>query len=183
MEHYYKNIQGWFDYSDLYSDVVKNFNSGSHFVEVGSWKGASAVYMGVEIINSGKEIKLDCIDNWEFSDEIYTSNADINLWKITAYNEFMENIKPLSNVVNYHKLNSIEGSKLYEDESLDFVFIDASHEYENIKNDLIHWYPKVKFNGVIAGHDYSSEVKPAVNEFFINKQFNILGSCWVHNKK
>jgi len=58
MEHYYENIQGWFTAKNLYSSMVKNYPDGSHFLEIGTWKGCSAVYMGVEIVNSGKNIKL-----------------------------------------------------------------------------------------------------------------------------
>ena len=49
--------------------MVEKFSSGSKFVEVGSWKGKSAAYMAVEIINSKKKITLDCIDTWEGSNE------------------------------------------------------------------------------------------------------------------
>ena len=44
MEHFYKNInsENWFGYEDLYSSMVSKFGDGSHFVEVGVWKGTSA---------------------------------------------------------------------------------------------------------------------------------------------
>lgn len=183
MNHYYENIQGWFTFQELYSKMVNKSPDNSHFVEIGSWKGKSAVYMGVEIANSKKKIKFDCVDSWEFLDEIYTNNSDLNKMKGQAFDEFLKNITPLSDVINYHKLNSIEASKLYEDESLDFVYIDASHEYVNMKNDLKYWYPKVKNNGVIAGHDYGwNGVKQAVDEFFINKKIETPECSWVHYK-
>jgi hypothetical protein len=192
MDHFYQNIQGWSSEHELkaiYSEVVKKFPSGSHFVEVGTWKGRSAIFMGVEIFNSGKKIKFDCVDNWNFIDEEYKPET-YNEWtepfkrKELAFDEFVENIKPLSSIINYHRLSSIEASKLYPDESLDFVFIDASHEYENVKNDIIHWYPKIKYNGVIAGHDYNkfSDVKKAVDEFFTNKIIQLIDTSWIHIK-
>jgi hypothetical protein len=185
MKHYYENIEGWFTFSELYCKMVNKFPDGSHFVEVGSWKGKSAVYMGVEIINSNKKIRFDCIDSWEFLDDIYTKLSYLNKSKLTAFEEFLKNVEPLYNVINYHKINSIEGSKLFEDESLDFVYIDASHEYENVKNDLIYWYPKVKYGGVFAGHDYGSNwkgVKLAVDEFFKNIKFETPEASWVYYK-
>ena len=69
MNHFYEQIQGWFDFEDLYSDVVKTFPEESHFVEVGSWKGKSASFMAVEIHNSKKQIKFDCVDTWNGSVE------------------------------------------------------------------------------------------------------------------
>ena len=184
MEHYYQNIlPDWFTFSDLYAKMVNDFPDGSHFVEIGSWMGRSAVFMAVEIINSNKKIKFDCIDSWEFIDEIYTSDNNIAKLKLTAFDEFLKNINPVSDIINYHKCKSIDASKLYKDQSLDFVYIDASHEYENVKNDLIYWYPKVTFGGVIAGHDYPYPgVKKAVNEFFENREINTQEISWIHYK-
>ena len=63
MEHFYESIYGFCDYLGLYKKMVKIFSSGSHFVEIGSFLGKSSVYMAVEIINSGKDIKFDCISS------------------------------------------------------------------------------------------------------------------------
>lgn len=50
----------------------------------------------------------------------------------------------------------------FAQESLDAVYIDARHEYEHAKNDLNLWGPKVKRDGVIAGHDYNEKDWPGV---------------------
>lgn len=47
--------------------------------------------------------------------------------------------------------NAIE---LFDDESLDFVYIDANHSYESVKQDLEMWWPKIKKGGCLSGHDY-----------------------------
>jgi hypothetical protein len=73
MEHFYnENIFGenWFDYSELYKSQVNKAIDGSHFVEVGSWKGRSSAFMAVEIINSGKKIKFDCVDTWTGTEDL-----------------------------------------------------------------------------------------------------------------
>jgi len=53
------------------------------------------------------------------------------------------------------------------------VYIDAAHDYENVKKDILVWLPKVKQGGIIAGHDVIiGGVKQAVVEIFGNyKQF------------
>lgn len=58
----------------------------------------------------------------------------------------------------------------FEDESLDFVFIDGDHSYDGVKTDMEMWLQKVKKGGWIGGHDYDHPrlpgVKRAVDEFF-----------------
>ena len=61
MDHFHFNVPGWFTFPSLYSHMVERYDN-AHFVEVGSWQGSSAAYMGVEIINSGKNIKFDVYD-------------------------------------------------------------------------------------------------------------------------
>ena len=70
---------------------------------------------------------------------------------------------------------------MFPNESLDFVFIDAGHMYEEVKEDISLWLPKVKPGGVISGHDYSNKwpgVAAAVNEMF-GKPTEIHGTIWV----
>jgi glycosyltransferase involved in cell wall biosynthesis len=55
--HFYYNIQGWFDFGNLYYYVINSLPRDSHIVEVGAWKGKSSAFLAVEAINSGKNIK------------------------------------------------------------------------------------------------------------------------------
>jgi predicted O-methyltransferase YrrM len=172
MEHFYQSIgENWFTYAPFYKKMVKVFDSGSHFVEIGSWKGRSSVHMAVEIINSKKLIKFDCVDTWKGSIEHIN---DPFIIEDKLFEEFKKNIEPVKHIINPIRLTSIEASKLYSDESLNFIFIDASHEYEDVKQDIIHWLPKLENGGIIAGHDIASPgVKKAVSETIPNA--NVIG--------
>lgn len=190
MEHFYQNLgQDWFTYPQLYKGAVEKFNSDSHFVEVGVWKGRSASYMAVEIHNSEKNILFDCVDTWEGSiehlDESDPTKYDPILKEEDGlYNEYLKNIEPVKHIINSIRMTSVEASKLYKDESLDFVFIDAAHDTESVKEDIAHWFPKVKKGGILAGHDYtwSSEVQNAVHSFFKLGEFQEREGCWIYNK-
>ena len=68
---------------------------------------------------------------------------------------------------------SVDAAKTFADKSLDFVYLDARHDYRSVDEDLRTWWPKMKPNGMFAGHDYKDsfvrnnlvEVKRAVDNF------------------
>lgn len=64
--------------------------------------------------------------------------------------------------------SSVDAAQLVSDNSLDFVYIDADHRYEQVYQDISQWFHKVRFGGILAGHDYHPDfpgVMQAVNEF------------------
>ena len=192
MEHFYQNIgEDWMDYQSLYSEMVNHFTDNSHFVEIGSWKGRSSSYMAVEIFNSRKNIKFDCVDTWCGSVEHLDPNSfyfhqELITDKDWLYYQFLQNTRPVCDIITPIRMTSLDAVSLYENRSLDFIFIDASHEYEDVKKDIIAWYPKLKLGGIIAGHDYTSYdgVKQAVDEILINKNLivRLENSYWIHKK-
>lgn len=176
--------ENWFSYPNLYNEMVQQFPSGSKFVEVGSWKGKSSAYMAVEIANSGKGIDFYCVDTWEGSIE-HKMNDNYKLDEL--YDTFINNMKPLEGHYIPLRMTSLEAVTKFEDNSLDFVFIDASHEYEDVKKDIEAWLPKVKTNGILAGHDYylgdndwGDGVKRAVNELLDNIETQ--EDCFIYYK-
>jgi hypothetical protein len=67
---------------------------------------------------------------------------------------------------------SVEAAKQFPDNYFDYVYIDADHSYEAVRDDIKAWYPKVRQFGVLGGHDYIRNqekifegVNKAVNEF------------------
>ena len=95
---------------------------------------------------------------------------------------FLDNISPIKEHLNVIRKPSTEAAKTFEDGSLDFVFIDACHEYQDVKDDIESWIDKIKPGGVIAGHDYlHPDVKQAVDEFFGDCVIfrNPMENCWI----
>jgi len=151
MEHFFQHIQGWFNFITIYHHMVDHADDGDHFVEVGAWKGRSTAFMAVSIANSGKNIKFDVVDTWAGSLE----HQEEQIVKDDAlYNHFLENMKPVEKYYTPIRMTSIEAANTYEDNSLQFVLLDASHEYEDVKNDILAWLPKVQPGCFIAGDDY-----------------------------
>jgi len=122
--------------------------------------------------------KLYLIDPW-VSYKDYSESIG-NLRKTTnALNERMEVAKKIlkkyGDKVVFIRKFAEDAVKQFEDESLDFVYIDGNHQYEFVKKDLEKYYPKLKKGGIIGGDDYTSSpetelerfgVFKAVNEFF-----------------
>ena len=181
MEHYYNNLQHWFNYPGIFLEAIQNAKDGDHFVEIGVWKGGSAAFMGVEIFNSGKKLKYDAIDCFAPTKEFGNVTEDI-------YEETKANLKPVTDlgVVNLIKSHSLDIVKTYKDESLSLCFIDGSHEYEDVKADLIAWLPKVKKDGVLAGHDYDNPnypgVRMAANEVLGKENIIEKSGCYYYKK-
>jgi predicted O-methyltransferase YrrM len=56
------------------------------------------------------------------------------------------------------RMYSSQAAKLFPDGSLDFIYIDANHKYDYVKEDIELWWPKLKSGGMISGHDYMPEI-------------------------
>jgi len=187
MDHIYEQPQfgeNWFTYPNLYRYFVQQLSDGSKIVEVGAWKGKSVAFLGVEIVNSGKKIAVDAVDTWNGTpDEEYHQN-DVYVKTNTLYQLFLSNISTLSHIITPVRMPSLDAAKQYADESIDVVFIDAGHTYEDVKADIVAWLPKVKRGGWLAGHDYpwsaNDAVKKAVDESV--SPIDQSEGCWIYRK-
>lgn len=169
MEHIYSNIDGWFDFSVFYNLLIDRLPQNFTFVELGVWKGKSISYFTVESINKNKQGKIYAVDHWLGSQEHQKNSwAYDPLVEVEEglYNQYLNNINPIKDYITNIKASSSSASEMFEDQSIDAIFIDASHDYDNVYQDLNTWMPKIKSEGIISGHDYDwSGVKLAVNNF------------------
>lgn len=134
-------------------------------IEIGSWKGGSAVRMAS--VCSGI---IYCIDTWRGSpqsDPRTTREAIEN--PLSVYHQFMENVLSvgfLGTKIFPMMLNSKGASVYFKDGCADVVFIDGSHSYQDVLDDMRNFWPKVKVGGIMCGHDwYLGEVPSAVKTF------------------
>ncbi len=54
----------------------------------------------------------------------------------------------------FMQMTSMDAVKLFPDQSLDYVYIDGLHDFDNVMMDIIHWVPKIKIGGIVSGHDF-----------------------------
>jgi cephalosporin hydroxylase len=195
----YQDIPGWFDFDDIYDEIVKKARQTAVFVEVGSWQGRSTAYLADAVVRSGKTIALYAVDIWDdrYKDPAYAE--EMARLKRPLYQIFRDNMRQcgVDGLVRAMKMPSELAARQFADESLDFVFIDADHSYEGVSRDIRAWYPKVRPFGYIGGHDHTDYwpgVKQAVAEFFASpawfppspserKRYEVRRSSWLHHKQ
>lgn len=131
-------------------------------VEIGTDQGWTTLYL----LEQRSDLTLHGVDP-------YTSFTDWDNSVITQENRDMSFDKLMAKLSYYedrykhHRLTSDDAASLFEDESLDFVFIDGLHTYEQVTSDMKNYYSKVKKGGLFCGHDFNviADVNKAVHEF------------------
>lgn len=131
-------------------------------VEIGTFKGVNAYCM----LRSCPELKLYCVDGYERV-VIETGGQNVSEYERLRIMACANNLlSPFNSRCVRVLKQSEEAHKDFPDEYFDYVYIDGEHLYEWVKRDIELWYPKVKKDGIIAGHDYEmAEVMRAVAEF------------------
>ena len=118
-------------------------------VEVGSFEGTYAN----EILKEWSG-KLYLVDVWRLLDvKDYEDSSNRNNYK-TIINKCLDNISGHEDRSFMIRGDSVNSAELFNDESLDFIYIDANHKYEYVKQDMETWFPKLRNGGIFAGHDY-----------------------------
>ena len=124
-----------------------------------------------------------------FSDKILSICSPDKLYMIeygkdycvNLRNKFAEEIK--EGIVEVLEGDSVEMLEAFSDKSLDFVFLDATHDYEHPKKELEICNRKIKDDGIISGHDYTRfsmwecsqyGVIEAVNEFILTYNYEMI---------
>lgn len=153
------------------SFILKYVRNGDVGAEVGVWRGE----FSEAILNNVNLKKFYLIDAWISYEKPHGTLKQNETGKTAAedrYKETLSKFKNRDNVEIIREYSDVAAKKI-EDGSLDWVYIDAGHTYEDVKQDLESYYPKVKSGGYIFGDDYNPKVwkglVTAVNEFFNSK--------------
>ena len=104
-------------------------------------------------------------------DPMVVDEKEIEYIKLVSYHR--QKYSGHEDKIVFYEMDSIEASKKVEDKSLDFIFIDSYCSFEQAKDDIKVWYPKVKDGGIFAGHDWNMPlVRLAVTKFRENENIN-----------
>ena len=192
-EGYVPDLQGWMptSFPVVFANSVNECAGRPlEIVEVGTWKGTSAIRMASICASAGIETKIICVDTWLGSPEHFGDFGNYG----DLYGTFVKNVKasgyghaivPLA----LPSLQAIEVLKKY-DVRPDIIYIDAAHEYLPVKMDIESYWEILKPGGVMIGDDYHEPSWPgvvqAVDEFVSTRDLTmysvVLGSTWAIKK-
>lgn len=135
---------------------------------------------------------LYMVDAWR-THSIHDINNGGHIEQLQNMSEAFKNVYEFKERAVIVRHESAEAAKFFADESLDFVYIDAGHDYKSVAADLKAWYPKVKNGGLFCGDDYLDgvllyhgatlfEVKRAVDDFAKERGLTIIETNNTYNE-
>jgi predicted O-methyltransferase YrrM len=169
-------IPGWTSEKELLW-LAMQASTRPMVVEVGSWKGRSTRAIADNLPAGGI---VYAVDTWNGTPEDVLHGQEIAGRADWLYNEFL-NAKNKENCVAVRGA-SLSVVKRFDAGFFDMIFIDAAHDYDNVKADILAWRPLLKRGGLFCGHDFDAGrpgVVKAVRELIPNVRMAGAGSIWV----
>ena len=192
----FKDVPGWINDAEfVYPKMVNKAQDGDHFVEIGTFLGQSTTYMAELIKKSKKKISFDAIDLYWLIPHTINNYKEAGHPKsfYDYYNNIMKEwdmsiidvikhpmrIIVVDKYVNFITCDEKYSYKLYNDNSLKFVWIDGDHGPNVVYNHLVNFWPKLKRGGVIGGDDI--EYQDVLNDVKKFTKENNLEITYSHN--
>lgn len=142
-------------------------------VEVGCWLGLSTRHIASLV---GPEGRVYAVDHWLGSEEHQPGEAHWHPALDHLYEQFLSNVihAGLQEIIVPIRMPSLEAAQLGLFQEVDLIYIDASHETEDVYRDLVAWFPYVEGHGILCGDDWGWEsVQRAVKRFAKEKKLSI----------
>lgn len=165
-------IEGWMDRDELVwlYETASSLRDKSVWVEVGCWKGRSAMSV---LFGLPTTCRFHAVDNWQGDPDspAHWEAREIPGWLLANFGLVLSVVFQvrgrLMPLVHRHNKGSLEVAAEIPDKSIDVVFLDARHDYQSVSEDLAAWLPKLKAGGMVSGHDIDRDgVLRAVAEKF-----------------
>lgn len=166
---HWHEIEGWFQWRSAQEEAARRFPAGSCFVEVGSYLGRSLCSLGEVVESSGKPFTVIGIDTCRGSGPEGPRQKDYHGAAVaqgggTFAGTLHRNILECGygDIITLLISDSVKAARLFADASVDWVHLDARHDYASVQTDIRAWLPKVKPGGWLSGDDYDEVKWPEV---------------------
>lgn len=187
-----EDLQGWASTDGSFKELIEKIKPKT-IVEVGTWKGASAVNMAKLALEQGilpDELEVVCVDTFLGSVEHYTMLSTFNTenrkhGRPVIYEQFLSNIvhQDLTNVITPFPIDSGNGALALNDWKVqaDLVYVDAAHDFEYVQVDFIRYANILRPGGYMLIDDWHHQpIKEAAKNIFGEKVFEIHGkAAWI----
>jgi hypothetical protein len=128
-----------------------NFTTG---VEIGVQQGLFAE-TSLSIWKKAEMYAL--VDIWRKQEATYADSANVeDAQQEENFRATKLRLAKFGNKPVYYRNKSSEAVQYFKDNSLDYIYLDALHDYCGVTEDLNNWWPKLKIGGIMAGHDFLS---------------------------
>lgn len=192
------DLQGWNGNHPLFGNLINEIKP-SLIIEVGSWKGQSSINMAESVKKAQLNTKIICVDTWLGALEFWSGQGSPSEYSLhlkngypQVYYQFLSNVVHTNNqqiILPFPCPSSIAAKNLLKKNVVaDLIYIDASHEEEDVYSDIINYWKLLRGDGIMFGDDYHSfwpGVQNAVNRFAEENQLecqNIEGNFWLLRK-
>ena len=169
IRRYWHEIDGWFTWRSAQEEAVSFFPDGSRFVEVGTYLGRSLCSLAEVVQRSGKNIDVIGVDTCRGSGPEGLRRQDYHAGAVvegsgTFAGALHKNVLDcgFGERITLIVSDSVSAARLFGDRSLDWVHLDARHDYASVKADIEAWLPKLKAGGWLSGDDYDEQKWPEV---------------------
>ena len=165
------------DCRGLYDFIKENVTPDFRICEIGSFAWVSSELFALHC----KEIY--CIDRWNSYLDI-REGGHIDIDKLIEGERLFDLMKEKYDNIIKIKNDSLQACDLFGDNVFDLVYLDAAHDYDNVKAEIAAWYPKIKKGGFISGHDIiEAGVKKAVEEMVGINYKTYSDDSWIIKKE
>lgn len=159
MKPAYYLIPGYIEphHLDILYNLVQGLTVEGPVFEIGSFKGRSSSALGLSC-KKAKRMFI-CVDPWA---PCRNHHGTVYKSMDKEYAEFLKNMKSVGLIdgrdfIHYRSTSTEVVSKI---DKLSMIFVDGSHEYEEVIKDLGNYVPKVVPGGIVAAHDYGDPAWP-----------------------
>ena len=143
----------WSGHRNFAYDYVRNIIP-TRIVELGSYYGCSSFSFLQAIKDANLKTEFYGIDTW--MGDSFTEN-DYHEDIFGAYKFVLETCFSEQNG-SMLRCTFDEACSSFQDQSIDLLHIDGSHNYEDVKHDFMLWKNKVRTDGAVFFHDISCDL-------------------------
>jgi len=182
------DLQGWNSNSKIFYDLI-NEKRPKLIIEVGTWKGCSAIHMAKYIKNNKIDCQILCVDTWLGGLEHWLQkNIKTRPWYQylnlkngypSLYYQFIYNVikSELQDIIVPFPNTSLIAARFLKrnDIKADLIYIDGSHDELDVYLDLVNYFDLLTDDGIIFGDDYAYQsVQSALEKFCLEKEVSVV---------